>query len=262
MEYFTLAINSKKETAKSIAVRQDNSKTLIDIEKIPNKDEAKREYYSEKEIRPLFHKPLNQNIRIYIAGQSGCGKSTLIAEIVKIYHKIYNKQKIYLFTTLDYDECYDDDADIKKLMKKDKFVRYLLNQENAELLSAIEESDLAHSFCIFDDFLLFEKKLKNIVDTLKDILQKRGRHNDIDLMIVNDKVLGGLKTMTELNQSNYIIVFPFCTNFKELKTLYEKYLGFDKEQIRKIRSLETRWLLFNKVYPKYVVYKNGVVLLS
>ncbi len=259
IDRYSLTINSNNDKARAIATTDDDKKIIIDLIKVKKEEPVNKEVETEPEILPLFHRPPSQNIRIYIAAQSGAGKSYFVAQILVLYHKIYNKQTIYIFSTLDYDEQYDDNPKLKKYIK-----RINLDVENAEQILSIKEQDLADSICIFDDFLLEEKILRKKVSALKNILMKRGRHYNIDICIINDKVCGGAKTITELNQSNYICVFPFCTNFGEIEYLLTKYAGFDKEQIKRIRELEddTRWMCFHKIFPKYCVYQHGVLLLT
>ena len=261
VEKYTLTLNSKNDKARAIAMTDDDTKTFIDMEKVKNKDDIKREVETELDILPIFHRPEDQNIRIYVAGQSGCGKTYFTAEILKVYHKIYSKQKIYLFTSLDYDKHYDGDKTLKK-----HIIRYQLTDENAELLTAlnIDDGDLKDSICVFDDFLLTEPILRKIVDTIKNVLLKRGRHYNTDVLIINDKILGGHKTITEMNQSNYICVFPYCTNFYEIESALTKYIGLSKSDIEKVREIEdeTRWMCFYKIYPKYCVHQRGALLFT
>lgn len=253
MEEYGFSLNSTNDLAKPVGLIKNKKNDIIDLVK----DEKRRIFDTNDEVVPIFYTDKEQNIRIYISGQSGCGKSYLTSQIMESYKKIYDKKNIFVFSTLEDDPAYDKNPKLKN-----KFVRYILNNENAELLKEIKEEDLANSLVVFDDFLLFEPKLKKIVDALKDILLKRGRHYGIDTIIINDKILDGHKTKTELNQSNYVIVFPTCTNKKQLENFLDNYLGLEPNIIKTIKKLPSRWVCLAKNYPRYAIYQHGAFMLT
>lgn len=257
MDKFGFEINSKNENSKPIAVilkTNENKKNKI-LDMVKNLSNPMIEI-NDKELIPLFCPDKDQNIRIYMCGQSGCGKSYLTSQILSNYCKIYKTKAIYIFSTLDYDSSYDSNPKLKN-----KIHRYLLDDENVELLAELKDEDLKDSLCVFDDFLLFNPRLKKIIDSLKDILLKRGRHYNIDTIIINDKIMDGHKSKTELNQCNYIIIFPKCTNNKHLNMFIDNYLGLQPIISNLIKKVNSRWVCFSKNYPRYAVYQHGVFML-
>lgn len=256
MEYYTLALNSNNETAIPIAKISDPEKTIIDLKKKKDDQNIKKNVTSAHSIIPIFFKQPDQVLRLYVSGMSGSGKSTFVAQMVEQYHKLYKEDKIYMFSTLETDKAYD-----KKSVGK-HIIRYQLTDENAELLSEIREEDVRDSLVIFDDFLIFEPKLRKIVDTLKLALLRRGRHYNISTIVITQKLLGGHQTITELTQCNYIVVFPLCNKASELTTFYTEYVGLEKDQINQIKKIKSRWITFHMIYPKYIVSQHSVQLLT
>ena len=43
---------------------------------------------------------------------------------------------------------------------------------------------------------------------------------------------------------------------------YAEHLGLDKEQIRKVKSLKSRWVTILKTYPKCILSEKDVLLIN
>jgi hypothetical protein len=255
MEYHTLIKQSNHVEDKPIAIIKDGKNTLIEMHKTHNKTKIVKEINTEADIFPITHKDKDQNIRIYIAGQTGCGKSYIASKILENYVRIYPNQRIIIFSALDGDKCYDDNPRLKH-----KISRILIDQQEFGEISKICEEDLRNSICVFDDFKT-SGKLEKIINDLKNCILRRGRHYEIDSIIITDKLLGSVKTISELTHCNYIVFFPICINAREIKGLFDNYLGIDKSLISKFMNLNSRWVMISKLYPRYCVSQHSTFLL-
>jgi GTPase SAR1 family protein len=182
-EHYTLIKNSKNSDDVPIAIIKDGSNTVIDMHKSQHKTKITSEINSEADVWPIFHRPKQQNIRIYIAGQSGVGKSYLTAKILENYVKVYTTQRIIIFSALEDDPAYDKNP---KLMNK--IQRIMVDDANIAELSQIKEEQLANSLVLFDDFYS-SNKLGKVINDLKNTVLRRGRHYDTDVIVISDNLL-------------------------------------------------------------------------
>jgi hypothetical protein len=255
MDFFTLLKNTSHVEDKTIAIINDGRNTLVEMHKTHNKSKIVKEINTENDMFPVLHKEKDQNIRIYIAGQTGCGKSFITSKILENYVYIYPEQRIIFFSTLDGDKCYDENPKLKN-----KILRILVDPHDITEISKIKEEDLRNSICVFDDFST-SGKLEKIISNLKNAILRRGRHYEIDSIVITDKLLGSAKTISELTHANYIVFFPICINAREIKGLFDNYLGLDKTLISKFMNLNSRWAMISKLYPRYCVSQHSVFLL-
>ena len=47
-----------------------------------------------------------------------------------------------------------------------------------------------------------------------------------------------------------------------MKYLLDSYFGLDKDQIKKIKKLNSRWVTIMKTYPMIVMYEKGAYILN
>lgn len=257
MDYWTLTTNSNNDDATPIAMVKDKNNTIIDLKKKMEQTNLRTNLKFPQDILPIPYKPKDQTIRYYISGMSGSGKTTFSAKLLESYHKIYPKDEIILFTALEEDPIYDKNKLLKKIMKK-----IIVSEENIEEIAGIREDSLANSICIFDDYSIYDTGLRRIIETLKDTLLRRGRHYNISVVVITQKLLGGTKTITELQQCNFVVVFPLCSKRLELDSFYKNYAGFSIKDIEKLHKVKSRHLAISMIYPKYVIANNEVLLMT
>jgi hypothetical protein len=65
-----------------------------------------------------------------------------------------------------------------------------------------------------------------------------------------------------LNEATTVCFFPRAGSTYHIKTYLTKYVGLEKNQIKKILNLPSRWVALYRSYPMYVLYEKGIYLLN
>jgi GTPase SAR1 family protein len=177
---------------------------------------------------------------LYITGQSGSGKSYFTRQFIEDYHKAYPKRNVFVFSSLSDDTTLDKLKYLKRIkIKEDKFLNTPLSAE-----------DFQESLTIFDDCDCITNKVikKKIFDILNSILET-GRHFKTSCVFTSHNANAGLDTKRILNESHSITIFPRNMGNRQIKYLLGEYLGFDKNQVKKLKKCEGRWVTVVKSYP-------------
>ena len=190
---------------------------------------------------------------LYIFGQSGSGKSYYIQHYLKDYHKMFPKNDIYMFSSLEKDPAFDKMDYVKRMkIKGDEFM-------NADLTA----KDFENSLCIFDDCdVITLKKVRSKVMTILNNLLETGRHTRCSVVYTSHLSSNGLESRRILNEAHSITLFPANLNGKASKYFLDNYLGFTKEQIKKIKDIPSRAITVVKSYPQVILYEGGACLMK
>jgi len=200
----------------------------------------------------LFPIPQKFSERIYVPAPSGSGKSTFIGMYIKEMRKQDKKRKIYIFSRVNEDEPLD------KL--KPKPIRIPLEQKYFDE-NPLEIEAFKNSILIFDDIdTILDKQLVKYIRGFRDDVLETGRHYDITLLSTSHLIANFLATRTLINEANAIVLFPKGSSFYAISNFLERYLGFDKDMIRYVEKLPTRWIYFWKEYPKFAIHEKGAFL--
>jgi len=184
---------------------------------------------------------------MYVTGQSGSGKSYFIKEYLKEYKKKFKDRPIYLFSYLDEDETLDE---IKPTR---------INVGDNLLKDPIKAQDLKDSFVIFDDCdCIKDKKYKDAVLSIMNECLQTGRHFNISMACVSHLPTDRGFTRMMINESHYVIYFPQSGLGRQTNYLLENYLGMDKDLIKKIRRMKTRWCCVGRHYPLFIMTQHCV----
>jgi hypothetical protein len=65
-----------------------------------------------------------------------------------------------------------------------------------------------------------------------------------------------------LNESHNIVFFPSGMGNRNLKYLLDNYLGLDKNQIQKVKNLDTRWVCITRSYPQVMIAEKDIFLVK
>lgn len=195
---------------------------------------------------PVFNP--NQDRKVYyIAGMSGCGKSTFTSDVIQQYTKLYKNNNIYLFSNKPKDEVLD---------KHKKLIRIELNEELTDEPLTLDE--LKNSLVIFDDVEYTpNKQISEELDRIRDMILQQGRSYHISFVYISHQLTNYKHSRIILNECHSCVLFPKLTTSYALKYLLDKYFGFTKNEILKLKTLNTRWVCINKV-PPYVIHQNGI----
>jgi len=195
--------------------------------------------------------PETERSIIYITGPSGSGKSTYCKKYLKEYKKLYRKNQIYLFSSLDEDESLDDEKlDIQRI---------LVGQNLVEEMLPIDE--FKDSIVIFDDIdNISNKKVREAVYSILNNILEIGRHTNTSCLITNHLTTNGKDTRRIFNEAHSVVFFPFAGSGKGLKYMTTEYLGLDKNQMKKIRATKSRWCCVLKNYPPALMTEKDLWL--
>jgi hypothetical protein len=256
--------------SKPIAINNDNNKIIYltdgDEHELPEKslEELKNSKFTTKQLSDIklllgklqptkemkgsfmLYPDKNKTCAIYIAGQKGSGKTTWISNYMANYLKIHKDKKIFLFS----------DVETDPLLDKYPVTRIKLNDSLAK--KPIPTTLLKNSLVIFDDIdSISVPKIKKAVITLHDAIFKKGSsHEGIDVIVTNHALTDYRDTRNVIINCDYLVYFNGVVNLDNLL----KKLGVSKEQGIKINSINSRWYLIHKNYPKFVITEHDIIL--
>ena len=185
---------------------------------------------------------------LYIVGPSGSGKTTYATNYIKEVQKLHKDYPLYIFSTLTDDF---NDLDPKRI----RIDRDLVD-------NPIDIKEIQNSICVFDDIdVLPDKKIReSLLGTLNQILEI-GRHYNVFLIMTNHLATNGKDTKRILNECHSITFFPQAGSGRNLTYLLENYAGLDKKDIKKIKTLKSRWTTVFKHYPQSILAEKNAYML-
>jgi len=65
-----------------------------------------------------------------------------------------------------------------------------------------------------------------------------------------------------LNEAHSVTVFPHSLGGRSLKYLLENYFGLDRFQIKKLKTLSSRWVTIVKSFPMVVLSEKECFVLN
>lgn len=189
--------------------------------------------------------------KLYISAPSGAGKSTFCGNWIKEYLDMFKDGELFVFSSIGYDDVID---------KYDP-IRIPLNYELLE--NPINPVELYNSICVFDDIdTIQDLNIRKYLIGLRDWLLEQGRHLKIRLLITSHLMMDYKKTRIVLNEATTTCFFPKCGGKRQAKIYLTEYAGLEKDEIKKIMRLPSRWICFYRTYPQYIIYEKGVYLLD
>jgi len=243
---------------KAIASIKTNRKQKPPIIYVDDKREANKNFDEfkikggEDKLILIPDKETERSIH-YITGMSGSGKSTWIKNYADEYRKAYPKNPIYLISALTEDSSIDKIKGLKRLKLKGE--EFLTTDLTAE--------DFQDTLLIFDDCdCITEKGIKNKVYSLLQSVLQTGRHFKVSVCYSSHLATNRAETRIILAESHSITLFPCGMGGNSLKYVLQGYFGLDKNQIKKIKSLDSRWVSILRTYPMIVCCENEIYVLK
>lgn len=204
----------------------------------------------DSEVMPMFD-PDDERIVYHIAGMAGSGKSTMVGKMIENYHKIHPNNKIWFFSNKSTDPAID---------KFDYVNRIIINDELLDDPIVLDE--LRDSFVIFDDVeCLPDKKISKELDRIRDLILQQGRSYHITFAYITHLLNNYKDTRLVLHECHRSIIYPKMTTAYSLKYLLEKYYGLDKDEIAKLRNLNSRWVCLSK-NPPCIIHNKGAYMVD
>jgi len=234
-----------------------NSKLKDDLLRVTDKLEDVKEHFENYECKDketIQQVPDKQKERsiLYVTGASGSGKSYYTYLYCEQYKKTYPKNPIYLISSVNDDSSIDKIKGLKRFILDDKFMNTPIGVE-----------DFKNSMVIFDDTdCITNKFMRNKINGILGLILETGRHFNTSCIYTSHVANAGLDTKKILNESHSITLFPASLGGRALKYLLDNYLGFNKEQIKKVKKLKSRWVTITKSFPMVVLYDKGAFMVN
>jgi hypothetical protein len=166
-----------------------------------------------------------------------------------MYHKLFPARGIYLISKLDKDETLD----------ALKFLKRIPIQSFVDDYPTLEE--FRDTMCIFDDYDTLTGDADKVITKIIDDLAIMGRHECVTILALSHYLTNYKKTRLLLNEATHIVVYPLSTSYHALRYLLKNYIGVDEDDLKKHRKLGSRWLMYSKGYPQYMISQRSAELL-
>lgn len=236
---------SHTKTPKNKPIAHDFNKIVyLNEDREPNSIKTNAEFH-------LIPRHDGERELIYITGSSGCGKTTFIKNYCELYHTIYPKAPIYLFSEKL------EDPSIDSL----KFINRIIIDENISEIAEIPLESYSHNtMLLFDDYDDLQKQYLIPIQNLISRVLKLGRQYKISALIVSH-LINPIKNR-EFNRHILLecekIVFYKNDNTYGNKYYLKTYGGLDNKQINKVLCKDTRYIIFYNRYPNYFITKKEI----
>jgi hypothetical protein len=192
----------------------------------------------------------NQRECILISGCSGSGKSTWASKYMNLYHRMNPKNRVIIISKKERDPEYE----------KLKFAKYLDLETLVD--TDLDVDNFTDSLVVFDDIENIQPtELKTKVYALKDNMIETGRSENIYVLLCTHLSMNGKDTRRDLNESDTVVLFPSNSSHYHMERLLKVYCGFDKEMVKRILNVPSRWVAIKKHAPRYCITEHEVFLI-
>jgi hypothetical protein len=233
-----------KDKKLTLFISPDKTSPMTPYKEVKLKDKAT--------FQVIPNKKAERTIR-YVTGASGSGKSYFTKEYADEYKKMYPKREIFILSSIKEDKTLDKIKGLKRIKLDGQ--EFLTNDLTAE--------DFKDSLVIFDDTdCLTDKRQKLKVDAILNSVLETGRHFNVEVVYTSHLACDGLRTRRILNECKSVTIFPTGLGGKSMKYLLDNYFGLDKEQIKKIKKLESRWVCIQKSFPMVAISIKDTFILN
>lgn len=233
----------KKLNKKIISITDKDDEVMHSFNEFKtNKEDHLQEIYDTKTERKIN----------FITGCSGSGKSHYASNLALQYRRQYPKHDIYLFSTVKEDKILDK---IKGLLRID--LNLLLEDKDS-----VTVEDFKNSLCIFDDMDSCQNKqiYKKVMALFTEICQI-GRHLNVSCIFTSHLACDGAKTRLILAEAHCITFFLKTMQGRARDYLLKNYIGLDKEQINKVKNINSRFISWVKSYPQCILAQHEIFVL-
>lgn len=205
---------------------------------------VKRTKEGEKKFRQVYH----------LAARSDAGKSTHASKIMRLWKHMREEldlpSDIFIFSRVEADNAY----------KGLGAYNILIDEEL--LANPIDpKNELQDCMVVFDDIdKILDKTLRDYVMDLRNGILQTGAHTGTYVINTCHHLSDWGNTRDALNEAHLVTLFPIADKVK-IKAFMVDKLGVEKKKAEDIVNLPTRWLTFCVLFPSYVIYESGIILL-
>ena len=89
-----------------------------------------------------------------------------------------------------------------------------------------------------------------------------GRHTNTTILILTHYLTNYSKSRLMLVEATHIVVYPQSTSYHALRYLLKNQVGIDEDDLKRYRKFGSRWLLFGKGFPMFMVAQKNAELLN
>ena len=239
-----ISFEGDKKKNKTLSIEQDKS----------NVEHYLKELTLTKPKEKIQHIPNKKSERqiLYITGASGSGKSYYTKHYCDQYKKMFPKNDIYLISSINEDSSIDKVKGLKRI-----------KLSNELLTTDLQAADFKDSMVIFDDTdCITNKIMRQKVNGILNMLLETGRQTNTSVIYTSHLATAGLETKRILNEAHSVTIFPHSLGGRSLKYLLENYFGLDRHQIKKIKTLPSRWVTLIKSFPMVVLSEKEAYVLN
>jgi hypothetical protein len=203
-------------------------------------------------IQQLPNKKAERQI-LYVTGASGSGKSYYTMNYVNEYKKMYPKNELFLLSSVE-----PDGSAIDKIKGLRRF-----KLDEAFIKEQFTINDFKNCLLVMDDCdCISSKVMKAKIKSILDLVLDTGRHTNTSMIYTSHIANAGMETKHILSEAHSITIFPKTLGGRAMKYLLDNYLGLDKQQIKKLKRLDSRWVTVIKSYPMIVIGEKQAFMLN
>lgn len=150
------------------------------------------------------------------------------------------------------------DAQVEKdIKKRNEFVPTIW-------ANPIEPQELENSAILIDDIdFITDKKVNEALYELQNKVMGVGRHFNTTIFMTGHQICNYVKTRLILAEVDWVIVYPKSGPKNNLEYFFDNKLKIkDKEFLKKIINLPSRWAAIHVKHPMYVVHEKGVFVIA
>jgi hypothetical protein len=134
-----------------------------------------------------------------------------------------------------------------------------MNTENPETVSLPVET-FENSICLFDDWESGDKTSRDGLQKLLVGLLMRGRKLNIHVVCIIHTTLQANFSRDLHFESRFTVLFPRY-QIRTTNSYLTNYMGFEKDQLAKIKKMNTRYIYISKMIPQYIISEDTIMLL-
>ena len=194
----------------------------------------------------------NHRSTLFISGMAGSGKTYFAKNYILLYSEMYPTNKIFFISQ----QNKDNDPSLKE-------IRTLMTQLSIEDLmnetEPINWESFTNSPCLvfFDDVDGFPNEklkrggmspMKTVMTLINDLLNN-GRKFGISVVVSSHDLNKSHKMETIMKESEYFVLYPQGIMMYNLTYFGQKYLGFEKNQIKEMKENKSRWISIRRKTP-------------
>jgi hypothetical protein len=212
-------------------------------------DEPMEVPYDGGDVDVIVPIPLKETFQTCVFGPTNVGKTYWAATtLCRSYEYYYPEKRIMVFSFFEHDPAFDH-----------------LNVTYVPITEDMHDrpphvSQFTGSLLVFDDIESYPPALRDIVSRFRDQALQVGRKHDVSVIAIAHEIFGGHATKSTILECEQVVIFNQGLQEPIIKLLHKKY-GLEKDVIKYITSLKTRWVCLKRSYPQAIICPQSIRLI-